>query len=54
MQKKILNLVLDSCSKFTDVEVLVNFPSLGYKLRQKTFERKWNSSGSEARQAVFQ
>lgn len=49
----ILNLVLDFSSRFTDVKALVNFPSLGYKLRQKTFERKWNSSGSQARQAVF-
>lgn len=54
MQKIILSLVLDSCSKFTDVKVLVNFLCLGYKLRQKTFEKKWNSFGSQARQAVFQ
>lgn len=54
MQKIILSLVLDSCSKFTDVEVLVNFSSLVYKLRQKTLERNWNSSGSQMRQAAFQ
>lgn len=54
MQKIFLSLVLDSCSKFTDVEVLVNFPSLVYKLRQKTLERNWNSSGSQMRQAAFQ
>lgn len=54
MQKIVFSLILESYSKFTAVEMLVNFPSLVYKLRQKTFERNWNSSGSKARQAVFQ